>query len=67
MIDPIKCTESSIFMDITVLQKQLLDEVMITGFEYIFSFQFWGSFMMHENVLSFSRFGEDKGEVIGYF
>lgn len=37
-IDPAKCREASIFIDITVLQKQLLDEIMLTGFKYIFEF-----------------------------
>lgn len=35
-IDPVKCRETSIFMDITVSQKQLLDEMMLTVFKYIF-------------------------------
>lgn len=38
-IDPAKCREASIFIDITVLQKQLLDEIMLTGFKYIFEFR----------------------------
>lgn len=35
-IDPVKCRETSIFVDITALQKQLLDEIMLTGFKYTF-------------------------------
>lgn len=38
-IDPAKCREASIFIDITVLQKQLLDEIKLTGFKYIFEFR----------------------------
>lgn len=37
-INPVKCREVSFFIDITVLQKQVLDEIILTGFKYTFEF-----------------------------
>lgn len=34
-IDPVKSRETSVFMDITILQKQLLDEIMLMALKYI--------------------------------